>query len=287
MSKSRSVAERGTEQRRALRGRIVAVGFVTVAVAVVGLLVAAGVSHTVGSSGESPSAPVAREVSALLSGIPQSGDTLGQASAPITLQIFGDLQSADVRTFVVWLLPRIIDEWVRPDVVKLRYRSFSTASSPYPNEFLSQQTAALAAGVQDRLWNFIETFYREQGREHTRYATGAFLDGIARRVSGLNLSVWEDDRHDSQLAERVVEDNRAARAVGFPDAPIFLIGRTDGKPAPWRGYRLYEEPGLKPGFTRRPQHPISFLTSKALGVIIRDLHLARTRASHRYVAPTR
>ena len=68
---------------------------------------------------------------------------------------------------------------------QIQYHSFMTASSPYPNAFLSQQAAALAAGTQDRLWHFIETFYHEQGQEHTPYVTQAYLDHIAGQVPSL------------------------------------------------------------------------------------------------------
>ena len=241
------------------------------AVAVAGVLIAAGVSNLARSSGQPSSVRVDKRVSALLSGVPQSDDTLGQASAPITLDIFSDLESADVRTFVVWLLPDIIREWVRTNIVKIQYRSFMTSSSSYPSAFVGQQTAAVAAGVQDRLWNFIETFYNEQGREHTRYVTAAYLNGIAAQIPGLDRSEWESDRKNVQLIKHVVEDNRAARAIGFPDAPVFLIGRSGGRLVPWPGFRLYEEPGLKPGFIKRPVHPVSFITSKTLKSIIEHL----------------
>jgi hypothetical protein len=225
---------------------------------------ATGGKGVTGSSARPPTASVEKGVSALLSDIPQSGDTLGAPSAPITLQIFGDLESADVRTFVVWLLPNIIREWVRTNSVKLQYRSFMTASSPYPTAFVSQQAAALAAGAQGKLWNFIETFYHEQEEEHTHYVTEAYLDGIARQIPALDLPEWESDRESHQLVREVVEDDRTARAIRFPDAPVFLIGRTGGKLVPWPGYRLYEEPGLKRGFIKRPAHPVAFLTSKTL-----------------------
>jgi hypothetical protein len=242
-----------------------------VAVAVVGVLVTTGVSDVASPSAQPSSASVEKEVSALLSGIPQSGDTLGQSSAPITLQVFGDLESADVRTFMVWLLPEIIREWVRTNIVKIQYRSFMTASSPYPNVFAIQETAALAAGVQDKLWNFIETFYHEQRQEHTRYVTEAYLAGIAGQVPGLERSEWETDRESNQLTKQLAEDDHAARAIGFPDAPVFAIGRTGGNLTPWSGYRLYEEAGLKRGFTRRPVHPVSFITSKILKEVIERL----------------
>ncbi len=273
--KEHELAEEAAERAGASRQKsVMRIGrgtLAAIAVAVAGVLVATGVSDVAGSSGQPPSARVEKEVSALLGGISQSGDTLGQASAPITLQVFGDLESADVRTFMVWLLPDIVREWVRTNIVKVQYRSFMTASSPYPDVFVGQQAAALGAGVQDRLWNFIETFYHEQGQEHTRYVTEAYLDNIAGQVPGLEPSEWESDRENSQLTKQIIEDNHAARAVGFPDAPVFLIGRTGGKLAPWPGYRLYEEPGLKPGFTKRPVHPASFITSKILKMVIERL----------------
>ncbi len=242
-----------------------------IAVAVAGVLVITVVSDVAASSGQSSTTHVEKEVSALLSGVPQSGDTLGQPSAPITLQVFGDLESADVRTFVVWLLPDIIREWVRTNIVKIQYRSFMTASAPYPNVFVSQQMAALAAGMQDRLWNFIETFYHEQGQEHTRYVTDAYLDRIAGQIPGLDLSEWENDNESNRLAKQVIEDDHVARTIRSPDAPVFLIGRTGEKLTPWPGYRLYEEPGLKPGFIKRPVHPVSFITSRALKGVIEHL----------------
>jgi hypothetical protein len=273
--RERALTEKAVEQARTSRQKSVIWisrgGLVAVAVALAGVLVATAVSDVAGSSGQPSSARVDREVSALFSGVPQSGNTLGQASAPITLEVFGDLESADVRTFAVWLLPDMIREWVRTNIVKIQYRSFMTASSPYPNVFVRQQVAALAAGVQDRLWNFIETFYHEQGPEHTRYVTGAYLDGIARQVPGLGLSEWESDRENSQLATQISEDDHAARAIRFPDAPVFLIGRSGRKLVPWLGYRLYDEPGLKPGFIKRPVHPVSFITSKTLKMVIEHL----------------
>jgi Thioredoxin len=242
-----------------------------IAVAIAGVLVAASVSRVASPTGQPSSARMEREVSALLSGIPQSGDTLGRAAAPVTLQVFGDLESADVRTFVVWLLPDIIRHWVRMGVVKVQYRAFMSASASYPNTFLTQQVAALAAGVQDKLWNYIETFYHEQGQEHTRYVTNAYLADIAKQIPGLAVSTWDSDRESRNLGKQVVADDKTAQAIGFPDAPLFLLGRTGGTLTPWRGYRLYEEPGLTPGLIKRPVHPLSFITSNLLKVAIEHL----------------
>ncbi len=269
--KEQNLKEKAAEHVQASRRKpIVRVRSVALAVAAVALA-AIGISNVAGSSGQRSSSEVEREVSALLSGIPQNGDTLGQASAPITLQIFGDLESEDVRTFVVWILPDIIHDWVRTSTVKIQYRSFMNDLSHDSRVFVNQQVSALAAGTQDKLWNFIETFYHEQGKEEAPYVTEKYLENIAEQVPGLSLSQWKVVRESNLLATQVIKDDHAARARGFHDAPAFLIGRAEGELTPWLGYRLYEEPGERKGSIWRALHPLSLITNRILKLEIEHL----------------
>jgi hypothetical protein len=93
-------------------------------------------------------------VAGLLRGIPQHGNTLGSPGAPITLQVFGDLECIDVKQWFGFLLPAILKELVRTNIVRLEYRSLKT-DTLNPTVFVAQQTAALAAGAQGRMWNFL------------------------------------------------------------------------------------------------------------------------------------
>ena len=54
------------------------------------------------------------EVAALLAGIPQRGNTLGDPNAPVTVQFFGDLQCPYCRRFTLEVLPSLIQSYVRP-----------------------------------------------------------------------------------------------------------------------------------------------------------------------------
>jgi hypothetical protein len=58
------------------------------------------------------------EVSVLLAGIPQQGSTLGQPTAPVTLEFFGDLECLTTKNWVTRLLPAIIKQFVRPGRLK-------------------------------------------------------------------------------------------------------------------------------------------------------------------------
>jgi protein-disulfide isomerase len=166
-------------------------------------------------------------VSTLLAGIPQNGDVLGRPTAPVTLQYFGDLECPVCRSFTVSALPSIIGKWVRGGQLRIEYHSLETATRE-EEVFKSQQVAALAAGRQQKMWNFIETFYHEQGEEDTGYATEGYIQGIAKQVPGLDLTQWTSERSDPALASQVESDAQAANNAGFDGTPSFLIGRSGG-----------------------------------------------------------
>jgi protein-disulfide isomerase len=148
-------------------------------------------------------------------------------TAPATLQYFGDLECPYCRDFTLEALPSIISRWVRPGDLRIEYHALETATRE-PEVFVAQQVAALAAGKQDKAWQFIETFYREQGEEGSGYVTDRFLEGIASEVPGLDLSQWKRDRTDRQLAEEIAADAHAAETAGLNGTPSFLIGRSAG-----------------------------------------------------------
>jgi protein-disulfide isomerase len=230
--------EQARTERRALeqaqlagavrRARLTQLGIVVavVVVAIITVLVATGNGKRhVPGAGEQPA--IVKEVTALVNGIPQRANELGKPAAPVALQYFGDLECPVCRAFTLSALPVIIQKWVRGGELKIEYRSMETATDD-PEVFKAQQVAALAAGKQDKLWNFIETFYHEQGEEHTGYVTEKFIQGIAAQVPGLNLSQWTSDRGDAALASQVASDGQAANAAGIGGTPGFLIGRSGG-----------------------------------------------------------
>jgi protein-disulfide isomerase len=167
------------------------------------------------------------EITALLAGIPQRANALGQPAAPVKLAYFADLQCPYCRDFSLEVLPPIIERWVRAGKLRIESHALRTATHK-PEIFMAQQVAALAAGRQERAWHFIETFYAEQGEENSGYVTDAYLQGIASQVTGLDLARWTDDRRDPELANEIAGDERAAENAGLTGTPSFLIGASGG-----------------------------------------------------------
>jgi protein-disulfide isomerase len=226
----RRAVEKAQAAGAARRTRLTMLGTV-VAVVVAGIvvvLIASGGSAAKKIAPESAEARAATsQITSLLGGIPQNGNVLGQPLAPVTLQYFADLQCPVCRSFTIGALPSIIQKWVRGGQLKVEYRSLETATRE-PEVFKTQQIAALAAGKQNEMWNFVETFYHEQQEEGTGYVTENYIQGIAKQVPGLNLSRWSSDRNDPPLASQVISDAQLANNQGLNGTPAFLIGRSDG-----------------------------------------------------------
>jgi hypothetical protein len=178
---------------------------------------------------------------ALLEGIPQHGPYLGEPKAPVTLQFFGDLQCKDSRAAMLGALPFLIRRWVRPGKLQIRFRSLPAETLNW-YEFRDQQTAALAAGRQGKLWNYIDVFFREQQTEFTHYANAAFLNRIAVQA-GVGLGRWSEDLTPfrESWVGRIKLDEALAAAHRLGAAPSFLIGRTGGASRAIRHFSL-EEP---------------------------------------------
>ncbi|HTZ64629.1 MAG TPA: thioredoxin domain-containing protein [Solirubrobacteraceae bacterium] len=232
--------EQARAQRKALeeshaaaakrKSRLTLLGIIgaIVVVIVVVIVVAAGGGSKSGlpTSKHEENATVA-EVSKLVDGIPQSGNAIGSPTAPVTLKYFGDLECPICKEFTLGALPSVIDKWVRTGKLRIEYHSLETATRE-PEIFKEQQVAAYAAGKQNKAWNYIETFYHEQGEEDSGYVTENYLDGIASQVPGLDIAKWHEDRGDPNLANEVETDKQAANNEGFTGTPSFLIGHTGG-----------------------------------------------------------
>jgi protein-disulfide isomerase len=222
-------AEAAGAARRTRLMQLGAVAGVVVVAIVVILIATSGGSSGGGKVAKGAKAvPLVNKVEGEVGGIPQNGDTLGAPAAPVTLQYFGDLECPICRDFTLGALPTLIKKWVRADKLRIEYRSLETATRE-PEVFKTQQVAALAAGKQSKMWQYIELFYNQQGEESSGYVTEKYLQGLAQQVPGLSLTQWTSDRNNATLNNQVTTDAQAANQAGFNGTPSFLIGKTGGK----------------------------------------------------------
>ncbi len=218
-------------------------------------------THTTSTQALANTQQIEHEVNTLLAGIPQHQSTLGSPTAPVTLQVYIDLKDPDSRSWFLKDLPAIIHDQARTGTLKLEYHAYKT-NTYSPQEFVRDQTAALAAGAQNKLWNYIYTFYHEQRSEFAPYATETYLDNIAQQVPGLNLTQWHTDRHANRREEQTTAEDKSARTLDLHVTPSFRIGRAGDPLHNYAGHSV-----IKYG----EQHPIALPEASDIANAIKEL----------------
>jgi protein-disulfide isomerase len=227
-AKAERLALEQAHEAAARRARLMRLGgAVLVAVVVVVILVVVSASGGGKKASSKPSSITATAVTALLVGIPQTGNTIGSSTAPVTVTEYGDLECPICADFATGAENNLISSDVRSGKVKLVYRSLETATQD-PGIFSTQQAAAYAAGTQDKAWDFIELFYNEQGVEDSGYVTAGYLDGLARQIPGLNYAKWQAASTSQTYSDAVLADQQLASKDGFDSTPTIVVSGPKG-----------------------------------------------------------
>jgi protein-disulfide isomerase len=172
------------------------------------------------SDGESASDP--------LEGIPQQGVSLGDPDAPATLIEFADLQCPFCAEFATGELPQIVDDYVRPGRVRLELRLLAFLG---PDSQRGRQVAH-AAALQNRMWEYTDLFFRDQGPENSGYATNAFLERLARETPGLDVDQLAGDFGNPEAEALTREAEQLGRRLQVEGTPAFYLARDGGPPEP-------------------------------------------------------
>jgi protein-disulfide isomerase len=192
-------------------------GFLAVLAVVVVVIVAGSGS---GKGGDPSRIAEAGAVDALLAKSPQEGLTIGQADAPVHLFEYGDLQCPYCKAFSEEEIPAAIEGAVDAGKAKITFRNLLIIGA----DSLPAGAAAIAAGEQGRGWNYIETFYRNQGEENSGYVTEAFLEAVARAAGVKDMATWNKRRKSKAVREEATKTTESAEGkLGFHETPSFAI----------------------------------------------------------------
>jgi len=171
------------------------------------------------SGGDAQNLQEVAAVDSLVNGVPQQGLTLGDPKAKVELIEYGDLQCPVCKAFSEEVLPPVIENQVKNGKAKLIFRNFliiGPQSAP-------AGAAALAAGAQGRGWNYLELFYRNQGKENSGYATDEFLTAVAKGAGVKDIAKWQTERKGTEFTDEVTATTEQAQKFGFTGTPSFAI----------------------------------------------------------------
>lgn len=191
--------------------RLVA-ALVVVAVAVAGVMV---LLSQIGGGGSSED----------LAGIPQDGTTLGEKDAPVMIKLYEDFQCPACGMFARDTLPQVIEDYVKSGKVKLVSETL-TFIGP---DSVPAARAALAAGEQDRYWQYASLLFENQGAENSGYVTEKFLNSLADQTKGLDVEEWNAARKGSSTEEELKAVQERAVKDKVQATPTLVISGPGGE----------------------------------------------------------
>ena len=138
----------------------------------------------------------------LFGGVPQEGDRLGSSNAPVTIQVFNDLQCGNCRDDYLSTIPELAERYARPGDVKLLYRHYSNSINPKQLGFFGAEAAA----EQNYGWQYTYLFFRNQDEGERFGVDQDYLASVAGGVEELDPLQWETDLEEKGLAGGPLEE---------------------------------------------------------------------------------
>jgi protein-disulfide isomerase len=121
-------------------------------------------------------------------GIPQEGDRLGSSDAPVSIQLFADLQCGNCRENFLDTVPALAERYARPGTVKLLLRHYSVAENPLEKGFFGAEAAA----QQGYGWQYTYLFFLNQDEAKRTEVNDDFLESLAGSIGELDVPEWRE-----------------------------------------------------------------------------------------------
>jgi protein-disulfide isomerase len=149
-------------------------------------------------------------------GIPQEGDRLGSSNAPVTIQVFNDLQCSNCRDDYLETIPALAEHYARPGDVKLLWRHYSNSMNPANLGFYGAEAAA----EEGYAWQYIYLFFVNQDEAGRFGVDEEFLDTVAGSLGEMDQAKWRevlDDASgkDGPIERRLEGYEELARGLGI------------------------------------------------------------------------
>jgi protein-disulfide isomerase len=169
------------------------------------------------------------DVQRLFGGMPQEGDRLGSADAPVSIQVFNDLQCGNCRDEFLDTIPALVEDYVRPGEANLLMRHYSVAANPLELGFFGAEAAA----EQGYGWQYTYLFFRNQD-EAERFGIGErLMSTLAGSIGELDVPEWEEalERRggtDGLIARRLEGYEELGRELGIRAGQALIVSGPGG-----------------------------------------------------------
>ena len=213
------------------------------------------------------------EAQEIFGGVPQEDDRLGSSDAPVTIQVFNDLQCSSCREDFLSTIPGLVEGYVRAGDVKLLYRHYSVSESALEEGFYGAEAAA----QQGYGWEYTYLFFRNQDEAKKFGVHQDFLASIAGGIEELNLPEWEqdleeDDAPGSPITRRLEGYEKLGTDLGIRTRQAAIVTGPNG---------IRNPPGRPEPGPDRTGDPGSAVVAARSGIIADSRGVAQPGSAHR------
>jgi protein-disulfide isomerase len=164
------------------------------------------------------------EAQELFGGVPQEGDRLGSSDAPVTIQIFNDLQCSSCREDFLTTIPGLTEKYARTGGAQLLYHHYANGENPSELGFFGAEAAA----EQGYGWQYTYLFFRNQNEAERFGIDQDFLDSIAGGIEELNFPEWEEDLEknggtNGPIAKRLQSQDELGSGLGIRTGEAAIV----------------------------------------------------------------
>jgi protein-disulfide isomerase len=165
----------------------------------------------------------------LFGGVPQEGERLGSSDAPVSIQVFADMQCGSCREDFLDTIPGLATDYARSGEVKLLLRHYSVAQNPLELGFFGAEAAA----DQGYGWQYTYLFFRNQD-EAERFGVGdELMSSLAGSIGELNVAEWEkyleqNSGNDGAIAKRLESYDQLGTDLGIRTRPAMIVNGPEG-----------------------------------------------------------
>jgi len=161
------------------------------------------------------------------------GLTLGDANAPVTVDVYEDFQCPACRNFTDTIEPLIIEHLIKPGKVKYTIHNFPFIDgdgATLGGESDQAANAAMCANEQDKFWDMHASIYANWNGENQGNLSNVRLKAMAESI-GLDMDKFNSCFNDNKFKSDIQADYQHGLDIGVQGTPgVFVNGEKVGQP---------------------------------------------------------
>ena len=147
-----------------------------------------------------------------------NGNSLGDANAPVTMEVYADFQCPICGQFDRGTLKQIEDKYVKAGKVRIVFNHFAFIG----DESTRAAEASECANAQGKFWEFSDTLFNNQAGENQGAFSDANLEKFAQQV-GLDMTQYKTCMDQNTYLGKVQASSQAAQQRGVDSTPTLFI----------------------------------------------------------------